>query len=617
MNQTPTPNRKGEKGQILIIFVIALVVIFGFVALAIDGSAVYLDRRRAQNAADSAALSAAYAMCSGEDPLTAAENIVQANGFIDNGKEIVVDINNPPASGPYATSSDKMEYTEVIITTVRGASFGFFVSNTPLASTVRSVSHCHVGSGPGSSEPGLGGEVAILALNKTKAEAFTNTGNASVIVDGGVFINSTADSTSKPSQMALHQNGTATLLMNWIKIRGGAGVEGAFGIYTAGASSATKQIDIAGNLRTSGAGKAITGLFNIGGNVDNTASINMTADALNVSGYFNNSGAGTINSPDILIGGNISNGGSGTFTSKNMQVGGNIVSDGGSLFQPISGQTLNMTVDGNINLSGSAKINGNVTLEGTYTHSGTGAITGTLTQATISPDPSFSMPAIPAMDDPLASVLQPPEPPTGSCQSVSLPNWGGSTSNRIVVPMANGGYYCDLTVGGSVVAELRPGTYWVNSFDLGGAADLLMDGVHLYIKSGGFKWGGSAKLSMLGTMLYIKGGVFSFSGGSGTLNWTAPGLGDPYQGLVLYMDRGNSSTVSQNGSTSLGNVSGTWYAPASHCSFTGNTNTTIYSQFICDTVAVQGSSSLIIKYDGNLIYQKPVSGTVSEVNLTE
>lgn len=617
MIKSPNPQQQGEKGQILVVFVIALVILFAFAALAIDGSAVYLDRRRAQNAADSAALSAAYAMCSGEDPVSAAEQIAIANGFVHNGNDIIVEIHNPPTSGPYATVSNKTEYTEVTIKTVRGASFGIFVSNTPLASTVRSVSHCHVGSGPGTTEPGLGGEVSILALNKTAAEAFTNTGNASVIVDGGVFINSTANSATKPSQMALHQNGTATLLMNWIKIRGGAGVEGAFGIYTPGASSATKQIDIGGNLHTSGSGKAITGLFNIGGNVVNTASINMTADALNVTGNFDNSGAGTINSPAILIGGNISNGGSGTFTSKNMAVGGNIVSDGGSAFNPISGQTLNMLVDGNIDLSGSARINGNVTYEGTYTHSGTGAITGTATHAAISPDPSFSMPAIPAMDDPLASVLQPPALPTGSCQSVSLPNWGGTTSSRIVVPMVNGGYYCNLSVGGSVIAELRPGTYWVNSFDLGGNADLLMDGVHLYIKSGGFSWGGSAKLSMLGTMLYIKGGAFSFSGGSGTFNWTAPGLGDTYHGLALYMDRANSSTVSQNGSTTLGNVSGTWYAPASHCSFTGNTNTTVYSQFICDTIEVQGSSSLIIKYDSTLIYQKPVDGTVSEVNLAE
>ena len=64
-------------------------------------------------------------------------------------------------------------------------------------------------------------------------------------------------------------------------------------------------------------------------------------------------------------------------------------------------------------------------------------------------------------------------------------------------------------------------------------------------------------------------------------------------------------------------MSGTWYAPASACSFTGNTNTTVYSQFICDTVTVTGSSKLLIKYDSNLIYQVGQTGSPSTVSLVE
>ena len=48
-----------ERGQALIVIALAAVVLFGFVALAIDGSAKYSDRRNAQNAADTAALAAA------------------------------------------------------------------------------------------------------------------------------------------------------------------------------------------------------------------------------------------------------------------------------------------------------------------------------------------------------------------------------------------------------------------------------------------------------------------------------------------------------------------------------------------------------------------------------
>src|SRR5258706_1206997 len=48
-----------EKGQALIIIALAAMVLFGFAALAIDGSAAFSDKRHAQNAADTAAMAAA------------------------------------------------------------------------------------------------------------------------------------------------------------------------------------------------------------------------------------------------------------------------------------------------------------------------------------------------------------------------------------------------------------------------------------------------------------------------------------------------------------------------------------------------------------------------------
>ena len=44
-----------EKGQALIIITFAAVILFGFAALAIDGSMVFSDKRHAQNAADTSA----------------------------------------------------------------------------------------------------------------------------------------------------------------------------------------------------------------------------------------------------------------------------------------------------------------------------------------------------------------------------------------------------------------------------------------------------------------------------------------------------------------------------------------------------------------------------------
>jgi len=52
---------KKERGQVLVLFALGLVVLLGFTALAVDGAMVYSDRRFDQSAADSAAMSGAAA----------------------------------------------------------------------------------------------------------------------------------------------------------------------------------------------------------------------------------------------------------------------------------------------------------------------------------------------------------------------------------------------------------------------------------------------------------------------------------------------------------------------------------------------------------------------------
>ena len=48
-----------ERGQALILIVLAMVGLAGMAGLVVDGGNLFLDRRNAQNAADSAALAAA------------------------------------------------------------------------------------------------------------------------------------------------------------------------------------------------------------------------------------------------------------------------------------------------------------------------------------------------------------------------------------------------------------------------------------------------------------------------------------------------------------------------------------------------------------------------------
>jgi len=604
-------NAQHESGQALVLIALAFVVMMGFAALAVDFGSVFASRRRAQSAADSAALSAAYALCSGEDLFYKAFDMITLNGYdiesVDEDGNYLVEVYNPPIEGPYV---DDPDYIEVTIKVISEPIFSSFVYNGPLESTVRAVSHCTPATNGAAYNPGLGNGVSILALNPSASHAITNLGGAEIDVDGGVYVNSTAND-------AFYQTGSATMKMNWAKVRGGAELGGAFGTYLDGSGGYAKVIDVVKDFKTSGSGKAISGAFNIGGNVINSASVNMTGDPMNVGGNFDNSGAATVVAPSLLIGGNVINKGSGSFTSQSMTVGGNITADGGSWFRPSSGNTLNLRVGGNIDLSGSAAIgsgsNANVTVAGTVTKSGGSKINGTVSKAAVT-KPTFSV-DVPYMEDPLATVLYPPEPPTTSCETLNVPNWG--THN---LDLVSGKYYCKFDIGGSANVTIPPGTYWVNSFSLGGAAKLKMDGVQLYITgngtSNGFTVGGSGSISMLGTMVYIQSGSFSFSGASGTLDWTAPESGE-YHGLSLFLDRENSSKASLSGSAAIGSMSGTWYAPASACSFTGNTNTTVYSQFICDTVTVTGSSKLLIKYDSNLIYQVGQTGSPSTVSLVE
>ncbi len=56
-----------ERGQALILITLAAIGLFGFAALAIDGSSAFSDRIHAQNAADTAALAAGLTKIRGGD----------------------------------------------------------------------------------------------------------------------------------------------------------------------------------------------------------------------------------------------------------------------------------------------------------------------------------------------------------------------------------------------------------------------------------------------------------------------------------------------------------------------------------------------------------------------
>src|SRR3989304_8371578 len=91
-----------ESGQMLVMFVLALGVLMGFVAMSIDVGMILYERRSAQNAADAAALAGARDLP--ESPsaaVLAARQWAVQNGFSsEDGAPITV--NNPYHGNPGA-----------------------------------------------------------------------------------------------------------------------------------------------------------------------------------------------------------------------------------------------------------------------------------------------------------------------------------------------------------------------------------------------------------------------------------------------------------------------------------------------------------------------------------
>jgi archaellum component FlaG (FlaF/FlaG flagellin family) len=95
--------RHGERGQILVMFVLAIFVVVGVVGLVLDGGSTFAQRRDEQNVADLSAMAGAYAYLNAPGAVparaafatNAARTIATANGYTQgvNGTTIDVTVN--------------------------------------------------------------------------------------------------------------------------------------------------------------------------------------------------------------------------------------------------------------------------------------------------------------------------------------------------------------------------------------------------------------------------------------------------------------------------------------------------------------------------------------------
>lgn len=212
--------RNSERGQALIIIAIALVVLMGMVGLVIDGGNAFLDRRNAQNAADSAALAAALARIRGGQGLTATVLASAArNGYTNDGTTNTVTVHVPPISGP---NEGDIEYIQVIIVSHVRTHIASIFGWKEFINQVQAVAR----SKPSEAKEVLQGE-AVISLAPTSncmdKKAFWIHGDTTLdVTGGGVFIN------SNNKDCALIQQGNGSIHIqgsNQISVVGGASIQ--------------------------------------------------------------------------------------------------------------------------------------------------------------------------------------------------------------------------------------------------------------------------------------------------------------------------------------------------------------------------------------------------------
>jgi hypothetical protein len=192
-----------ERGQALIVVVLAIVGLAGMVGLVVDGGNAFLDRRNAQNAADSAALAAALVRIRGGNSLDgAALEAAAQNGFDNNGTSNIVEVHHPPVDGP---NKGNVEYIQVIIVSYVRTYIAGVVGFDQLTNRVEAVART---KSPEVRQILDGQAVISLAPQSdcNNSKSFWLHGEATLdITGGGVFVN------SNNNQCAFIQQGSGSI----------------------------------------------------------------------------------------------------------------------------------------------------------------------------------------------------------------------------------------------------------------------------------------------------------------------------------------------------------------------------------------------------------------------
>lgn len=193
-------SRSTQRGVVILTLAVALMILFGFVALAIDVGYMQWTKRRAQTAADAAAMAAITERWRGSsDTMSDAAALTDAsrNGFTNGSESTTVTITN---SGGALSSS--------ILTAVVTRQVPTYFMRVLGRDSVTIAARAAAQMGDG--------ESCVYVLNPSAHNAFVVSGGSQVSVNCGIQVNSDATTNA----FMLHGNGSIDLNGNTIGVVG-------------------------------------------------------------------------------------------------------------------------------------------------------------------------------------------------------------------------------------------------------------------------------------------------------------------------------------------------------------------------------------------------------------
>src|SRR5438105_3098474 len=196
--------RHDQSGNYLIMSAVLMPALAGMVGLGTDYGLWTYGHQTMQSAADSAAVSAAWAYTSGSSnsAVTMQANAVTSSyGFVNGANSVTVTVNRPPQSGSYTSNSGAVE---VIISQPQTPIFSALFLSNQLTISARAVA---LGNKPG--------DGCVLSLDGTASGAITVSGTANVSLNKcSVYDNSNSSS-------ALTINGGGKITAKSVNVVGG------------------------------------------------------------------------------------------------------------------------------------------------------------------------------------------------------------------------------------------------------------------------------------------------------------------------------------------------------------------------------------------------------------